>query len=135
MKPLPMPNIIASIFILLEIPIAGTIAGVLNALGNAFIIFYLYNTLSKVVTENVEFALQAKEKEYYLAQCGLMQESLESNIVTRKNGKDHGLGLKNVRKSVEKYNGHIDISHNENAFSAGVLLYMSDTRYETEWSA
>jgi len=258
-------NIIAFIFILLEIPIAAAIAGLLFALGNAFIIFYLYNTLSKVVAENVEFALYAKEKEYYLAQCELMQESLESikslrhdmkfhlatardftannkaqeatdylnsllgsieenemysntkniafdsiinfklqnaikenvkldiklliptflhvevadivtiignlldnaldavskvddkqikldieysreilfirventfdglveydkdeNIITRKSGKDHGRGLKNIRKSVEEYNGHVEISHNESTFSVGVLLYVDD---------
>jgi signal transduction histidine kinase len=51
------------------------------------------------------------------------------HLATRKSGDEHGFGLKNVRKSVEKYNGHIDISHDEKFFSVGVLLYVgaSDT--------
>jgi signal transduction histidine kinase len=48
-------------------------------------------------------------------------------IITRKSGGEHGLGLKNIRKSVEKYNGHIDISHDEKIFSVGVLLYVDDS--------
>jgi signal transduction histidine kinase len=45
-----------------------------------------------------------------------------AQIITRKeNGGGHG--LKNIRKSVEKYNGHIDISHEGNIFSVGILLY------------
>ena len=37
---------------------------------------------------------------------------------------DHGHGLKNIRKSVEKYNGHMDITHEGNIFSVGILLYV-----------
>ena len=48
----------------------------------------------------------------------------ERVIVTRKGGEDHGHGLKNIRKSVEKYNGHMDISHEDNVFSVGILLYV-----------
>ena len=45
-------------------------------------------------------------------------------IVTRKGTGNHGHGLKNVRKSVEKYDGHMDISHDANIFSVGILLYV-----------
>ena len=48
----------------------------------------------------------------------------QNSIVTLKNGEEHGHGLKNIRKSVEKYNGHIDINHDENIFSVGILLYV-----------
>ena len=47
-------------------------------------------------------------------------------ITTRKDGDNHGYGLKNIRKSVEKYNGHVDISHDGNVFSVGVLLYVNE---------
>lgn len=46
----------------------------------------------------------------------------QKQIVTLKSGSEHGHGLKNVRRSVEKYNGHFDISHEGNVFSAVVLL-------------
>ena len=50
----------------------------------------------------------------------------ERTIGTRKDGSDHGHGLNNIRKSVEKYDGHVDISHEDNVFSASVLLYVDD---------
>jgi signal transduction histidine kinase len=50
----------------------------------------------------------------------------DKRISTRKSGGEHGHGLKNIRKSVEKYNGHIDITHDENIFTATVLLYVDD---------
>ena len=49
----------------------------------------------------------------------------EKTIVTRKDGDNHGYGLKNIQKSIEKYNGHLDISHEDNIFSVGILLYVS----------
>jgi signal transduction histidine kinase len=51
-------------------------------------------------------------------------EGEEKRIVTLKSGEEHGHGLNNIRKSVEKYNGHIDITHDNNVFSVGVLLYV-----------
>ena len=48
----------------------------------------------------------------------------EQAIVSRKNGDNHGYGLKNIRKSVEKYNGYVDIIHDNNIFSIGILMYV-----------
>ena len=53
-------------------------------------------------------------------------DSEDEYIITGKNSGEHGYGLKNIRKSVEKYDGHIDISHDENIFSVGVLLYVGE---------
>jgi hypothetical protein len=50
----------------------------------------------------------------------------DKRISTRKSGGEHGHGLKNIRKSVEKYNGHIEVIHEENIFSVGVLLYVDE---------
>ncbi|MCL1916815.1 MAG: GHKL domain-containing protein [Peptococcaceae bacterium] len=47
----------------------------------------------------------------------------EKRIATRKEGEQHGYGLKNIRKSVEKYNGCVDIAHTDTIFSVGLLLY------------
>jgi len=49
----------------------------------------------------------------------------EDTIISLKNGLEHGYGLKNIRKSVEKYNGHMKISYTESIFSTGVFLYVS----------
>ncbi|MDR2591168.1 MAG: GHKL domain-containing protein, partial [Oscillospiraceae bacterium] len=45
-------------------------------------------------------------------------------IITQKIGGEHGHGLKNIRKSVEKYNGHFEIRHEGNIFSVTILLYV-----------
>ena len=50
----------------------------------------------------------------------------KKRITTLKSGDEHGHGFKNIRKSVEKYNGHIDVTHNDNIFSVGILLYVDD---------
>ena len=50
----------------------------------------------------------------------------ESQILSLKGSNEHGYGLKNIKKSVEKYNGHMKISHTENIFSTGVFIYVSD---------
>ena len=50
----------------------------------------------------------------------------ENRIATRKGGGDSGHGLKNIMKSVDKYNGQLDITHTDNVFSAAVLLYVAD---------
>lgn len=46
-------------------------------------------------------------------------------VTTKKNKDEHGKGLSNVRKTAEKYNGILKLSHNENVFTSEVLLYLS----------
>ena len=50
----------------------------------------------------------------------------ERAIISLKGSKDHGYGLENIKKSVEKYNGHVNIAHEENIFSVGILLFVDD---------
>ena len=40
----------------------------------------------------------------------------------------HGHGLKNIQKSIKKYDGHIDIKHEGGIFSVGILLYTGNVR-------
>ena len=54
------------------------------------------------------------------------KDGVSEAIATRKNSNSHGYGLKNIRKAIEKYNGHVDISYGDNVFSVGVLLYVED---------
>lgn len=48
----------------------------------------------------------------------------EKQILTSKSGEGHGYGLKNIRKSLEKYDGYMKIAHNDNVFSTVVFLYV-----------
>jgi len=50
----------------------------------------------------------------------------KKRIITRKSGSEHGHGLKNIKRAVEKYNGHISITHQVKTFSVTVLLYIDE---------
>jgi signal transduction histidine kinase len=54
------------------------------------------------------------------------KEGEDKIIVTRKNNIKNGYGLKNIKNSIEKYNGYIEITHDNNIFSVGILLYVDD---------
>ena len=56
----------------------------------------------------------------------------DRQISTRKNSDEHGHGLKNIRKCVEKYNGHMDITYDGNMFSVGILLYVDEQNHSLE---
>lgn len=45
---------------------------------------------------------------------------------TKEDLKNHGIGLNNVRRTIEKYNGEFNISADEKEFSAEVVLPLSD---------
>lgn len=57
---------------------------------------------------------------------GEINYSDEKQIVSLKSGDRNGYGLKNIRQSVEKYNGYMKITHIENVFSVGIFIYMDD---------
>ena len=47
-------------------------------------------------------------------------------IITAKDDKqNHGFGLKNIEKAVEKYNGFMEINHENMTFTVDILLYLS----------
>lgn len=43
--------------------------------------------------------------------------------VTDKDTSEHGYGLKNVERTLEKYNGHIEYQHNDGIFKTTAMLY------------
>lgn len=49
----------------------------------------------------------------------------DDQFVTRKASDNHGFGLCNVRKAVDKYNGVMEIDHTDSVFTVNVLLYVS----------
>ena len=56
----------------------------------------------------------------------------EEGIISRKSGRNHGYGLRNVKRSVEKYNGKLEISYDKKYFNVNVLVYLSPTSGEKE---
>jgi sensor histidine kinase YesM len=48
----------------------------------------------------------------------------DNEIVSLSSNPEHGYGLKNVKKSVDKYNGLLDISYTDILFTVDVLLYI-----------
>jgi len=50
----------------------------------------------------------------------------DSTIISRKDAKAHGYGLKNIKSAVDKYNGHMEITYEDNVFSVGILVYTGD---------
>ena len=53
------------------------------------------------------------------------ESGAESDIISLKHGDEHGYGLKNIKQALEKYNGHMKISHTQSVFSVGVFLYVN----------
>jgi len=47
----------------------------------------------------------------------------KNQIISLKKDGIHGFGLRNIKKSLEKYDGHLEINHDDNIFSVGILLY------------
>jgi len=66
----------------------------LNTSGALLIFLFLYNRLSKVVEDTLKSALHSQEREYYFAQCQLMQESMEKVKSIRHDMKNHLAMLK-----------------------------------------
>jgi len=47
----------------------------------------------------------------------------EQRLISLKGTSEHGYGLKNIKKSAAKYNGHVEFNYTEKLFSTGVFLY------------
>jgi len=48
---------------------------------------------------------------------------LKDDLASLKTGSEHGLGLKSVKRSVDKYGGYMNVSHDGTMFSVSILLY------------
>jgi len=60
-----------------------------------------------------------------MLECVKEDGAREKRLVTRKSGGDHGHGFRNIRRALEKYDGHMEIAYEGNVFSVTVLLYVS----------
>lgn len=55
---------------------------------------------------------------------GEINEENGSLITTDQDKENHGIGLRNIRKVIQKYNGTMDIDYCNNIFSISLLLYL-----------
>ena len=47
----------------------------------------------------------------------------QGNLITLKSEEGHGLGLKNIQRMLDKYDGYMEITHTDEMFSVVVFLY------------
>ena len=85
----------------------------------------------KILKLDIEFGkgcLYAKIENSFNSEVRYSDEEAgeERQITSLKSGEGHGYGLKNIRQAVGKYNGHVEISHDDNIFSVGILMYVGD---------
>jgi len=46
-------------------------------------------------------------------------------VSSKQNSSEHGLGLKNIEKIVNKYNGYMEINHTNNVFTLNIIMLVS----------
>ena len=81
----------------------------------------------KMIKLNVEFNRNSLFVQVENTFDGLVEYKEEggvNRIVSRKPGSENGYGLENIKRSIEKYNGKMDITHEGDVFSVTVLLYV-----------
>ena len=96
---LPITQLLVVIFIPINFEIAGVIQTSSNGLGIAFLFFYLYYSVSKSFEKDIKSALHTQEKEYYYAQCELMQESAKQVRAVQHDIKNHLATIKTYTAS------------------------------------
>jgi len=55
---------------------------------------------------------------------GKIKEEKGNLITTEKDKENHGFGLQNIKKVIQKYDGTVDIDYSDNLFSITLLLYL-----------
>ena len=111
----------------LNIEVADVVIILGNLLDNAF------DAVAKVEDREIRLTVEANKGNLFIKAentfDGIVKytdskDETEKIIATRKKGDNHGYGLKNIRKSVEKYNGYVEITHDDNVFSVVILMYV-----------
>lgn len=56
--------------------------------------------------------------------AGEINEENGKILTTNEDKENHGIGLENIKKVIQKYNGSMDIDYSDNLFSVSLLLYL-----------
>lgn len=106
-----------------EVADIATILG--NLLDNALEAVAMVN--NKKIKLDIEFGkggLFIKVDNTFNGEIKCFEAGEVKQIASLKNSDEHGYGLMNIRKALEKYNGHMKITYMEDVFSVGVFLYV-----------
>jgi len=124
-------NFQLSIFVppTLNVEVADVVTILGNLLDNAF------DAVAKVEDKMIRLTVEVNRSTLFInlnnTYDGVVKyadgkDGAANTIISRKDGDSHGYGLKNIQKSVDKYNGQMDISHEDNVFSVSILMYVED---------
>ena len=78
-------------------------------------------------TEAPYIVIQIRQinKSLYIAIQNRMEGKMQGELfTTKKDKKNHGFGLASVRKTVEKYSGHMQIDRKDGIFVVEIMLVM-----------
>lgn len=111
----------------LNVDIADSVTIIGNLLGNAL------DAIAKVKNKEIKLDIEFNKSVLFIkienpfdgrVKYADGNAGEETHIVSLKDGDGHGHGLKNIRRSVEKYNGYVKINYADNVFSVGILLHV-----------
>ncbi|MCL1884171.1 MAG: GHKL domain-containing protein [Defluviitaleaceae bacterium] len=88
-----------------------------NLLDNAI------EAIAKTDTKTLELNVVLNKGTLLIKSENSFNGEINHNHASLKDGEEHGHGLNNVKRSVDKYDGYIKISHNDNLFSVNIMLY------------
>ncbi|HHZ02772.1 MAG TPA: sensor histidine kinase [Tissierellia bacterium] len=74
----------------------------------------------------INISMELDRNVLYLNICNSYEGKLKFNgkkLLSTKEGNNHGLGLSSVEKSIEKYNGTMNIRHSNKVFYVDILMY------------
>jgi sensor histidine kinase regulating citrate/malate metabolism len=57
---------------------------------------------------------------------GNLNYSGDNLITSYEDKENHGMGFKNIKSVLDKYNGEMEIEHTENVFTVVLLMYLND---------
>ncbi|MCL2577956.1 MAG: GHKL domain-containing protein [Defluviitaleaceae bacterium] len=106
----------------LQIDVSDVVSIVGNLLDNA--LEAVCETPEKKLTLDIRYNKGGVHVYVKNSHSGNIDRSENGQIKTTKKGNAHGYGLKNVRKSIEKYNGDLEITTTETEFTVEAFLYV-----------
>jgi len=120
-----------------DMPTFASLLASVIVFGTNVFVFYLHDSLSAAHEEKLKSMLHSKEKEYYVAQCQLMQESAERARSIRHDMKAHLVTLKefatkNRAGSASEYIDNLlgDIDESKACCETGNLTFDSIINYK-----
>ncbi|MCL1996283.1 MAG: GHKL domain-containing protein [Defluviitaleaceae bacterium] len=119
-------NLQPKIRLLVPTTIAIETADIITILGN--LLDNALDALEKATDKALNLEIELSKGTLFIkvenAFDGELKFGKNGRLTSQKQGSEHGYGLKNVRRTVEKYNGCMDITHENGVFSVTVMLYV-----------